>query len=86
MSCCGQRTGRVTINQSDIDSGLRVRVEYGGGRTITVTGTVTGHSYVFSGLQRVQLVDPRDAAMLLKDGRFSMKGVVRPSPTPEGDR
>lgn len=86
MSCCGQHGGRGTISQADIDRGLKARVEYGGGRTVTVSGTVTGRSYVFSGLQRVQLVDPRDAAALVKDRRFALKGLVRPSPATDGGR
>ena len=82
MSCCGQQTGRATISQADIDNGLKLRVEYSGGRTVTVSGSATGERYVFSGLQRVQAVDPRDAPALLKDRRFTLKGVIKPAPEP----
>ena len=78
MSCCGQRVGRMTIRQSDIDDGLRVRVEYVGGRTVTVVGSITGASYGFSGRARLQDVDPRDAPALLRDRRFVLKGVMQP--------
>lgn len=78
MGCCGQATGRLSISQADIDDGLRLGVEYTGGRTVRVTGAVTGDSYTFSGVRRVQEVDPRDAAAILKDSRFRLKGVTRP--------
>ena len=85
MSCCGEGGGRLTISQADIDRGLRLRVEYSGGRTVTVAGAVTGAAYVFSGLQRVQDVDPRDATPLLRDRRFRLKGVINPAAQgPEG--
>ena len=76
MSCCGQRAGRMTIRQADIDNGLRVKVAYLGGRSVTVVGSVTGVSYAFSGRVRVQDVDPRDAAGLVSDRRFVLKGVT----------
>ena len=79
MGCCGQSGGRLTINQADIDAGLRFEIEYAGGRTVTVRGGATGVSYTFSGLQRVQAVDPRDAAAMLKDRRFRLKRVTRPA-------
>lgn len=85
MSCCGQGGGRLTINQADIDRGVRVRVEYSGGRTVNVAGAATGSTYVFSGLQRLQEVDPRDAAALLRDRRFRLKGVVKPAAQPAND-
>lgn len=85
MSCCGQRSGRGTISQADIDRGLKVRVEYAGGRTVTVTGAATGAQYVFSGMRRTQHVDPRDAGPLLRDRRFTLRGVVTPTPSGSGD-
>jgi len=87
MSCCGQSAGRLVVNQKDIDAGLALEIEYSGGRTVTVTGPVSGKAYVFSGLQRRGAVDPRDAMSILRDGRFRLKRVIQlkpaDSPTPE---
>jgi hypothetical protein len=80
MSCCGQTAGRLVVNQKDIDAGLALEIEYSGGRTVTVTGAVTGKSYSFSGLQRLGAVDPRDAMAILRDGRFRLKRVIPPKP------
>lgn len=78
MGCCGQAVGgRLTITQKDIDDGLRLQMEYEGGRTVTVTGPVTGMEYTFSGLARVGKVDPRDAPAILRDRRFRLKGIIR---------
>ena len=78
MSCCGQTTaGRLTISQKDLDEGLTLQLEYLGGRTVKVTGPVSGQLYEFSGLQRVQGVDPRDATAILRDRNFRLKGVSR---------
>jgi len=78
MSCCGQDTGRLVINQRDIDAGLALELEYSGGRTVTVTGPLTGKSYSFSGLHRLEAVDPRDAMGILRDSRFRLKRVIQP--------
>jgi hypothetical protein len=78
LGCCGETArGRLTITQKDIDDGLALQIEYGGGRTVTVQGPVTGKSYVFSGLNRIQDVDPRDAPAILRNGNFRLKGVTR---------
>jgi hypothetical protein len=78
MSCCGKsRAGTLTISQQDIDRGLRLEIEYTGGRTVQVRGPVTGTEYVFSGLQRLQKVDPRDAIAVLKNQMFRVKGTNR---------
>jgi hypothetical protein len=76
MGCCGGTGGgSMTISQADIDKGLRLEIEYTGGRTIRVQGSVTGSEYVFSGLQRLQRVDPRDAIGLLNNRIFRLKGI-----------
>ena len=78
MACCGQTSGsRLTISQKDIDEGLGLQLEYAGGPTVTVTGSVTGNAYTFSGLQRLAKVDPRDAPAILRDSRFRLKGILR---------
>jgi hypothetical protein len=78
VACCGQTvTSHLTITQKDIDEGLGLLLEYNGGRTVTVTGTVTYRTYIFSGLQRRVKVDPRDATAILRDHRFRLKGIVR---------
>jgi hypothetical protein len=78
MSCCGQSAGRLVIDQKDIDNGLALEIEYAGGRTVTVTGLVTGKTYVFSGLHRLAAVHPRDAITLLREARFRLKRVIEP--------
>jgi hypothetical protein len=78
VSCCG-KTNRAVIRQEDIDRGLAFEVEYAGGRTITVVGAVTGQRYTFSGLHRLQLVDPRDAGALLRDRVFRLARVIQPT-------
>ena len=78
MACCGgSNTGRLTITQKEIDEGLALQIEYSGGRTVTVGGPATGKQYLFSGLQRMQDVDPRDAPTILRDRMFRLKGVRR---------
>ena len=54
----------------------RVRLHYQGGRPIVVTGPATGMHYRFSGFDRRQLVDPRDALVIVKSGAFQLDGVV----------
>lgn len=78
MSCCGQSSGaRLVIRQRDIDEGLRFEIEYWGGRRIEIRGSATGMTYVFSGLSRIALVDPRDAPAILRNQMFRMKGTRR---------
>jgi len=70
MSCCGQsQTTPMTERH-------RMRVRYGGGRPIMVKGPVTGLSYHFSGTDRVQLIDPRDAVTIVRNHLFRVEGVV----------
>ncbi len=81
MGCCGETVGgRLTVTQKQIDEGLRLKIEYGGGPAVHVVGPVTAATYTFSGLQRVAYVDPRDGPAILRDRRFRLKGVVRRSP------
>ena len=81
MGCCGEAVGgRLTITQKELDDGLMLEVEYEGGRTLNVTGQVTGSTYTFSGLQRIAKIDPRDAPRILQDRRFRLKGIVRGQP------
>jgi hypothetical protein len=53
-----------------------MRVRYSGGRPIVVTGPATGVDYHFSGIARVQLVDPRDAIALARNDSFRIEGVI----------
>ena len=69
MGCCGQ-TGIGILSERH-----RMRVRYGGGRPIVVRGPVTGAEYRFSGRDRVQFVDPRDAAAIVRDRLFRVEGV-----------
>lgn len=56
-------------------SDQRLRISYAGGRPITIRGVVTGIDYCFSGVQRVQDVDPRDAVAILRSSYFRMEGL-----------
>jgi hypothetical protein len=78
VSCCGERK-RAVIRQEDLDRGLAFEIEYAGARTITVIGAVTGQPYTFSGLYRLQRVDPRDAGALLRERVFRLKRVIQPA-------
>lgn len=77
MSCCGG-TGRAVIRQEDVERGLEFEVEYAGGRTLTVVGAATGRRYTFSGVDRLQRVDPRDASALLRQRVFRLRRVIQP--------
>jgi hypothetical protein len=78
MGCCGQPlTTGLAITRREIDQGLRCELEYTGGRTVTVTGPVTGAAYRFSGLHRAVAVDPRDAPAILQHGHFRLKRLLR---------
>ena len=69
MTCCPQEMPRLTTRH-------RLRVRYGGGRPITVKGPATGVDYRFSGAERLQLVDPRDAVVIARNPVFRIEGVV----------
>ena len=77
MTCCSESRG-AAIRQEDIDRGLVFEIEYAGGRTVTVVGAATGRRYTFSGVDRLQRVDPRDAGVLLRQRVFRLKQVIRP--------
>ena len=53
-----------------------MRVRYNGGGPVVVKGPVTGTSYQFSGIDRVQLVDPRDAVTIVRNPLFRIEGIV----------
>jgi hypothetical protein len=78
VSCCGE-TKRAVIRQEDIERGLAFEIEYAGARTITVIGAVTRQPYTFSGLHRLQNVDPRDAGAMLRERVFRLKRVIQPT-------
>jgi hypothetical protein len=78
MRCCGNAP-RGIIRQEDVERGLEFEIEYAGGRTVTIVGAVTGRRYTFSGLNRVQQVDPRDASVLLRQRAFRLKRVIQPT-------
>jgi hypothetical protein len=73
MSCCPGSTAPLT-------QWHRVRVRYGGARPIRVKGTVTGTEYHFSGLERLQLLDPRDAVSIVRNPLFRAEGVLEMIP------
>jgi len=62
-----------------------LELEYSGGRTVTITGPVTGKSYTFSGLHRLGAVDPRDAMGIMRDSRFRLKRVIQPKEEKKSD-
>jgi hypothetical protein len=53
-----------------------MKVRYGGGRSVIVKGPVTGTDYRFSGIERLQLVDPRDAVAIVRHPLFRVEGIV----------
>lgn len=53
-----------------------MRVRYLGGRPIEIKGPVTGTTHQFSGVDRVKLVDPRDAMSIAKNRLFRIEGLV----------
>ena len=69
MSCFPH--GTTTFNERH-----RLRVRYQGGRSILVKGPVTKAEYRFSGMDRIQLVDPRDAVGIIRSALFRVEGVV----------
>lgn len=77
MSCCGE-TSNAIIRQEDIERGLVFEIEYAGARSITVKGEFTRQPYAFSGRDRVQRVDPRDAGALLRERVFRLKRLIEP--------
>ena len=73
MSCCG---GTTTARMTDRH---RMKVRYSGGRPVVIKGPVTGSIYRFSGIDRLQLVDPRDAVAIVRNPFFRVEGVVEVS-------
>ena len=69
MSCCPQRTPVLT-------DAHRVKVRYVGGRPVRIKGAVTGAEYLFSGIERTKLVDPRDAVSLVRNSLFRFEGIA----------
>jgi adenylate cyclase class IV len=60
--------------------GKAIRVRYIGARPITVTGPTTGRRYAFSGIERYQDVDPRDALEILRSASFRAEAIVPKTP------
>ena len=71
MGCCPQSHTTVPLNERH-----RMRVRYGGGRPIEIKGPVTGTKYQFSGMDRVRLVHPRDAIVIVRNSLFRIEGIV----------
>ena len=69
MSCCPQTAAQLTDRH-------RMKVHYGGGRPVVVKGPATSTDYRFSGLERLQLVDPRDAIAIVRNPLFRIVGVT----------
>ena len=70
MNCCGQS------HTAPLSDRHRIKVRYEGGRSVVIQGPVTGTNYHFSGLERVQLLDPRDAAAIARSAFFRVEGIV----------
>jgi hypothetical protein len=71
MGCCPQNHRTAPLTERH-----RMQVRYNGGRPVVVKGPVTGTSYQFSGVDRVQLVDPRDAIIIVRNPVFRIEGIV----------
>ena len=69
MSCCPGSTAPLSQRH-------RMKIRYGGGRPVVVKGPVTGVDYRFSGLERLRLVDPRDAVQIIRNPLFRVEGLV----------
>ena len=69
MSCCPQPLGALTERH-------RMKVRYGGGRPVLIKGPATGNDYRFSGVERLQLIDPRDAIAMVRNPLFRIEGIV----------
>lgn len=69
MSCCPGSTGSLSDRH-------RMKVRYSGGRPVLVKGPATGVEYRFSGSDRLQLVDPRDAIGIARNALFRIEGIV----------
>ena len=69
MSCCPGSTAPLSQHH-------RMKIRYGGGRSVVVKGPVTGVDYRFSGLDRLRLVDPRDAVQIIRNPLFRVEGIV----------
>lgn len=69
MGCCGQATTAILTERH------RMRVHYLGGRPVVIRGPVTRTEYIFSGINREQLVDPRDAVVIIRNRLFRVEGV-----------
>lgn len=80
MSCCGQALSTPPSTWHG------VKVRYLGGRSIQMIGPATGAKYEFSGLSRVQIVEPRDALALVRHLQFRFEGLVRSSNANEESR
>jgi len=59
-----------------------MRVRYGGGRPVVVKGPATGADYRFSGIERLQLVHPQDAVVIVRNPLFRIEGVVEVDTVP----
>ena len=77
-SCCGGGSPTQPLTQNH-----RLKIRYLGGRPIRVTGPVSRQSYEFSGKQREQLVDPRDAAEMLRTRGFQLVSITELSEEPD---
>ena len=71
MSCCRK------TNIAPMTDRHRMRIRYLGGRPVEVQGPITGRQYRFSGLERLQLVDPRDAVTIVRNREFRVEGLVQ---------
>ena len=69
MSCCPGAKAPLTSRH-------RMKIRYGGGQPIVVKGPASGAEYHFSGLDRVRLVEPRDAVQIVRNPLFRVEGVV----------
>ena len=75
MSCCGQkRQAERTPNLSDAAES-EVMLKYLGQGAVRVVSPVSGKSYRFSEIQPIQSVSRKDAASILRTGKFRLKPI-----------
>ena len=73
MSCCGNRTptdGANMTRSTNWNQSGGVRVEYLAHPPIFLHGPSSGRRYEFPAIHSVQIVDPADAAQLLRTPYF----------------
>ena len=70
--CCGQKREALKSASTTVKkkTGSAMALRYISNSPTAMRGPVTGIPYEFSRARRIQAVDPRDAAILMRTGLF----------------